>query len=296
MAEGIIMKALSGFYYVDDGETVTTCRGRGRLRHEKVTPLVGDRVRFTPLGDGSGALNEILPRKNEFYRPAVANIDQLVIIASEAIPVTDPFLIDRVAAIAVGRGCECVICINKCDLAPGDSLARIYERAGFPTLRVSAETGVGIAELKSFVSGKVSAFTGNSGVGKSSILNALEPGADLATGEISRKLGRGRHTTRHVELFRLSCGAVVADTPGFSSFDVDKMELMRKEKLQDCFPEFAPYLGRCRFQDCAHLKERGCAVLEAKQQGLIQPTRHQSYVRLYEQAKAIPDWERRDSE
>lgn len=294
MAEGIIMKALSGFYYVDDGGTVTTCRGRGRLRHEKVTPLVGDRVRFTPLGDGSGALNEILPRKNEFYRPAVANIDQLVIIASEAIPVTDPFLIDRVAAIAAGRGCECVICINKCDLAPGDALARIYESAGFPTLRISAETGMGIAQLRGLISGKVSAFTGNSGVGKSSILNALEPGVGLATGAVSQKLGRGRHTTRHVELFRLSCGAVVADTPGFSSFDVEKMELMRREALQSCFPEFAPYLGRCRFQDCAHVKEKGCAVLEAKERGLIQPTRHQSYVRLYEQASAIPDWERRE--
>lgn len=296
MAEGIIMKALSGFYYVDDGETVTACRGRGRLRHERVTPLVGDRVRFTPIGDGSGALNEILPRKNEFYRPAVANIDQLVIIASEAIPVTDPFLIDRVAAIAAERGCRCVICINKCDLAPGDALARIYESAGFPTLRVSAETGAGIAALKDLIAGKVSAFTGNSGVGKSSILNALEPGADLATGEISKKLGRGRHTTRHVELFRLSCGAVVADTPGFSSFDVEKMELMQKEALQYCFPEFAPYLGKCRFPDCAHVKEKGCAVLEAKERGLIQPTRHQSYVRLYEQAKAIPDWERRQRE
>lgn len=294
MAEGIIMKALSGFYYVDDGGTVTTCRGRGRLRHEKVTPLVGDRVRFTPLGDGSGALNEILPRKNEFYRPAVANIDQLVIIASEAIPVTDPFLIDRVAAIAAGRGCECVICINKCDLAPGDALARIYESAGFPTLRISAETGMGIAQLRGLISGKVSAFTGNSGVGKSSILNALEPGVGLATGAVSQKLGRGRHTTRHVELFRLSCGAVVADTPGFSSFDVEKMELMRREALQSCFPEFATYLGRCRFQDCAHVKEKGCAVLEAKERGLIQPTRHQSYVRLYEQASAIPDWERRE--
>lgn len=296
MAEGIIMKALSGFYYVDDGETVTACRGRGRLRHEKVTPLVGDRVRFTPIGDGSGALNEILPRKNEFYRPAVANIDQLVIIASEAIPVTDPFLIDRVAAIAAERGCRCIICINKCDLAPGDALARIYESAGFPTLRVSAETGAGIAALKDLIAGKVSAFTGNSGVGKSSILNALEPGVDLATGEISKKLGRGRHTTRHVELFRLSCGAVVADTPGFSSFDVEKMELMQKEALQCCFPEFAPYLGKCRFPDCAHVKEKGCAVLEAKERGLIQPTRYQSYVRLYEQAKAIPDWERRQRE
>ena len=168
MAEGTIMKALSGFYYVDDGASVYTCRGRGRLRHIKMTPLVGDRVRFTPSLDGSpGTLDEVLPRRNEFFRPAVANIDQLVIIASEAVPVTDPFLIDRVAAIAQSRNCQCIICINKCDLADGQKLAGIYHRAGFPTLRISAETGEGLEELRSLITGKVSAFTGNSGVGKS---------------------------------------------------------------------------------------------------------------------------------
>lgn len=291
MAEGIIMKALSGFYYVDDGAHIVTCRGRGKLRHEKVTPLVGDRVRFTPTENGAGALDEILPRRNEFYRPAVANIDQLVIIASQANPVTDPFLIDRVAAIAEGRGCECVICVNKWDLVPGEDLAAIYEKAGFPTIRMSAETGEGIEELRALISCKVSAFTGNSGVGKSSILNALDPNFALATGDVSEKLGRGRHTTRHVELLRLG-DALVADTPGFSAFDVDQMELMRKEALQHCFREFAPYLDTCQFQDCAHVKEKGCAVLQALKDGAIQPTRHQSYVRLYEQAKAIPDWQR----
>ena len=292
MSEGIIRKALSGFYYVDDGEGVFSCRARGKHRHNRLTPLVGDRVRFTPLEAGAGALDEILPRKNEFYRPAVANIDLLVVVASQAVPVTDPFLIDRVAAIAASRGCETLICVNKCDLEPGEDLARIYERAGFPTLRVSAETGEGIEELRRSLAGKVCAFTGNSGVGKSSILNALEAGFGLATGEVSDRLGRGRHTTRHVELFRLSCGALAADTPGFSSFDVDKMELERKEKLQYSFREFAPYLGTCRFQDCAHIKEKGCAVLEAVKAGEIPRTRHQSYVRLYEQAKAIPDWQR----
>ena len=292
-SEGIIMKALSGFYYVDDGQTVTACRGRGKLRRDKVTPLVGDRVRFTPLENSSGALEEILPRKNEFFRPAVANIDQLVVIASQAIPVTDPFLIDRVAAIAESRGCDVVVCVNKCDLADGEPLAAIYRAAGFRTLMVSAETGEGMEELRQAITGKVSAFTGNSGVGKSSILNALDPQFSLATGDVSQKLGRGRHTTRHVELLRLSCGALVADTPGFSSFDVDRMELARAEDLQYAFREFAPYLDKCRFQDCAHVKEKGCAVLEALAQGKIQPTRHQSYVRLYQQAKAVPDWERR---
>lgn len=291
--EGMILKALSGFYYVDDGTgTLTACRGRGKLRHEKLTPLVGDRVSFTPLDNGQGALDAILPRKNEFYRPAVANIDQLVIIAAQATPVTDPFLIDRVIAIAEGRGCESIVCINKCDLAPGEDLARIYEQAGFPTLRVSAETGEGMDRLRELISGKVSAFTGNSGVGKSSILNALEPGIALKTGGVSEKLGRGRHTTRHVELFRLSCGGIVADTPGFSSFDVDKMELCRKEELAGRFREFAPYVDQCRFQDCAHVKEKGCAVLAAVKAGEIAKSRHESYVRLYEQAKQIPDWER----
>lgn len=295
MSEGIIRKALSGFYYVDDGQAVTACRARGKHRHAKITPLVGDRVRFTLLEDGTGALDEILPRKNEFYRPAVANIDLLVVVASQAVPVTDPFLIDRVAAIAQSRGCETLVCVNKCDLEPGEDLVRIYEQAGFPTLRVSAETGEGIDALGQAIAGKVCAFTGNSGVGKSSILNALERDFNLATGEVSDKLGRGRHTTRHVELFRLSCGALAADTPGFSSFDVDKMELARKEELQYAFREFAPCLGKCQFQDCAHVKEKGCAVLEAVRAGTIPRTRHQSYVRLYEQAKAIPDWQRKET-
>ena len=295
MSEGVIRKALSGFYYVDDGQAVVACRARGRHRHAGLTPLVGDRVRFTPLENGSGALDEILPRKNEFYRPAVANIDLLVVVASQALPVTDPFLIDRVAAIAHSRGCETLVCVNKCDLESGDELAAIYETAGFPTLRVSAQTGEGVEALRRAIAGKVCAFTGNSGVGKSSILNALEQGFDLATGEISDKLGRGRHTTRHVELFRLSCGALAADTPGFSSFDVDRMELARKEELQYAFREFAPCLGKCQFQDCAHVKEKGCAVLAAVKAGEIPRTRHQSYVRLYEQAKAIPDWQRKET-
>lgn len=293
MAEGIIRKALSGFYYVDDGTAVTVCRARGKHRHAKQTPLVGDRVRFTPLEKGTGALDEILPRKNEFYRPAVANIDLLVIVASQAVPETDPFLIDRVVSIAESRKCDSLICVNKCDLVSGEALEAIYQKAGFSTIRLSAHTGEGIQALRDAIAGKVCAFTGNSGVGKSSLLNALEPEMALATAQVSDKLGRGRHTTRHVELFRLSNGALAADTPGFSSFDVDHMELGRKEELQYSFREFAPYLDRCRFQDCAHIKEKGCAVLDAVAAGEIPPTRHQSYLRLYEQARAIPDWERK---
>ena len=292
--EGIILKALSGFYYVDGGDgALTACRGRGKFRHQKLTPLVGDRVRFTPLGEGAGILDEILPRKNQFQRPAVANIDQLVVIASGAVPVTDPFLIDRVVSIAEGRDCEPVICINKCDLDAAEELYQTYRKAGFLTLRVSAETGEGIPELAAAIAGKVSTFTGNSGVGKSSILNALEPEFRLQVGEVSDKLGRGRHTTRHVELFRLSSGAIVADTPGFSSFDTEGMELRRPEELQYTFREFAPYLDQCRFTGCAHVKEKGCAVLEAVKAGLIPKSRHASYVRLYEQAKEVPEWQRK---
>ncbi len=292
MQEGIIVKALSGFYYVHSGGELFSCRARGKFRHAKLSPLVGDRVIFTPLEDHTGALDEILPRTNQFLRPAVANIDQLVIIVSQAIPITDPFLIDRIISIAEGRSCDCVICINKCDLDAGEELFRIYTRAGFPTVRVSAETGEGIDQLRQLISGKVSAFTGNSGVGKSSILNALHPGFSLATGDVSQKLGRGRHTTRHVELFALDDHTLIADTPGFSSFDTEKMELCRKEELQHCFRDFAPYLDKCQFPDCAHIKELGCAVREAAAQGHISPTRHESYVRLYEQARSIPDWER----
>lgn len=290
--EGVILKALSGFYYVHSGSTTYICRARGKFRHTKLIPLVGDRVEFTPLENNTGALDAILPRRNQFTRPAVANIDQLVIIVSQAIPVTDPFLVDRIIAIATGRNCDCVVCVNKCDLDPGDELYRIYTAAGFPTVQVSAATGEGMDRLRELISGKASAFTGNSGVGKSSILNALHPAFSLETGDVSDKLGRGRHTTRHVELLALDENTLIADTPGFSSFDTEKMELCRKEELQLCFRDFAPYLDKCQFQDCAHIKEKGCAVLEALEHGDIQPTRHESYVRLYEQAKLIPDWQR----
>ena len=290
--DGVILKALSGFYYVDIGRgDPVACRARGKFRHRKIMPLVGDRVEITVLDDGSGMVDEICPRRNEFQRPAVANIDQLVIVVSEAIPVTDPFLIDRMTAIAEYRGCESIICINKCDLEPADTLHEIYTSAGFPTLRVSARTGEGLDALRQIIARKVSAFTGNSGVGKSSILNALQPGFGLQVGEVSTRLGRGRHTTRHVELFRLDNDAIVADTPGFSSFDTERMELRRKEELETTFRDFQPYLGECRFVGCSHTREKGCAVLAAVRAGEIQSTRHESYLRLYEQLSQVKDWE-----
>ena len=291
--EGIIFKSLSGFYYVDCGGGTVTCRARGKFRHEKVKPLVGDRVEVTARADGSGTVDVVLPRKNEFQRPAVANIDLLVVVASGAIPITDPFLIDRVVAMAERRGCESAICFNKWDLEQPADLYETYCRAGFPTLRVSAETGEGMEELSRLIAGKVCAFTGNSGVGKSSILNALEPTFQLQVGDVSEKLGRGRYTTRHVELFRLKNGTVVADTPGFSSFEEEDGVGCAPEELQYAFREFAPYLDRCRFVGCAHVKEKDCAVLEALAAGEISPTRHASYVRLYEQAKEVPEWGRK---
>lgn len=285
-----IIKALSGFYYVQTEDGVVECRARGKFRKEGVSPLVGDFVTISRSGK-SGTVEEILPRKNSFIRPAVANVDLLVLLASCAIPQTEPFLIDRVLAIAGQQGVEPLICVNKNDLEPGEGLAGIYRRAGFRVVVTSAETGEGVDELRAAISGKLSAFTGNSGVGKSSILNALCPELKLAVGEVSEKLGRGRHTTRHIELYSLGNGTFVADTPGFSSFDTERMDLVLKDQLQYAFSDFAPYLGKCQFQDCAHLKEPGCAVRAALERGELEPTRYESYKRLYEMAKEIKPWE-----
>lgn len=291
---GLIVKALSGFYYVDCAGEIIQCKPRGKFRYEKVSPLVGDRVEITPTEPGKGRLDRIEPRKNQFQRPAVANMDQMIIIASQAIPVTDPFLIDRVAAIAELKSCQPILVINKCDLDAGDQLYHLYQSTGIQTLQVSAATGQGLAELADCLKGKVSVFTGNSGVGKSSLLNALNANFQIETGEISKKLGRGRHTTRHVELFRLDGDAIIADTPGFAAFDTEIPELLDKEKLAYGFREFVPYLGQCRFVGCAHVKEKGCAVRDAVKAGAIPKSRHDSYVRLYAAAKEYKAWERKD--
>lgn len=288
---GRICKALSGFYSVETPEGTLTCRARGKFRKTGVSPLVGDRVDCTALGGGEGVVEAVLPRRNAFDRPAVANIDQLVIVASEAIPRTEPYLIDRMTAIAALKNCGVVVCVNKCDLADGRSLAAYYESAGYPVCRVSAATGEGMESLINAISGKLNAFTGNSGVGKSSILNALDPAFHLKVGEVSQALGRGRHTTRHVELFRLRCGAEVIDTPGFSSFDADTLSLALKRRLPETFPDFAPYLDGCRFVGCSHTKERGCAVLDAVRGGKIVKGRHESYLRLYDELKTVNEWD-----
>lgn len=289
---GRIRKALSGFYYVDTAQGLLTCRARGKFRKEGVSPLVGDQVACTPLGGGEGMIEEIEPRRNAFDRPAVANIDQLIIVASEAIPRTEPYLIDRMTAIAALKNCDVLICINKCDLASGDGLNDYYARAGYPTLQISAETGEGIENLREAIAGKLSAFTGNSGVGKSSILNALDASYHLKVGEVSQALGRGKHTTRHVELYSIRGGAEIIDTPGFSSFDADSLSLELKHRLPETFPDFAPYLDSCRFVGCSHTREKGCAVLEALRDGKIVSGRHASYLRLYEELKDIKEWNR----
>ena len=294
MIQGRIQKALSGFYYVDAGEAgVLTCRARGKFRKTGESPLVGDQVEVRELGNGEGFVEAILPRKNAFERPAMANIDQLVIIASGAIPRTEPYLIDRVASIAALKGCDVIVLLNKCDLDPAEELYEIYTAAGFPTLRVSAETGEGIDALRPLINGKLSAFTGNSGVGKSSILNALYPAFQLKVGEVSQALGRGRHTTRHVELFRLEGGAEIVDSPGFSSFETEEMNLELKRRLPETFLEFRPYLEDCRFVGCSHTKEKGCAVLEAVRAGKIPKSRHDSYLRLYEELKPLQEWQKK---
>lgn len=291
MADGVISKALSGFYYVSYEGGLLECKARGRFRLDGTSPLVGDKVQCSLDQHGKGRIDKVEPRRNWFIRPAVANIDAMVFVAANTNPVTDPFLVDRVSVIAADADCQLILCINKADIDPGDQLYSTFTAAGFPVVRTSAETGQGMEELRAAIDGKICAFTGNSGVGKSSILNKLLPGAAIPTGAVSEKLGRGKHTTRHVELYSLGGGTYVADTPGFASFDVEMMNPIPKEQLQYDFIDFAPYLGRCRFNDCAHLKEPGCAVTQALDQGKLMPSRYRSYVRLYELSAQHKSWE-----
>ncbi|MDR0819393.1 MAG: ribosome small subunit-dependent GTPase A, partial [Oscillospiraceae bacterium] len=282
MTEGVIVRAMSGTYTVRTPEETLVCKPRGKFRLDGITPLVGDKALLKDL-----TVWELGARKNVFERPPVANVDIIALLASGAIPVTDPFVLDKMIAISELRGCEPLIVVNKADLDTADELYSTYKSIGFTTVRVSAITGEGLSELRAAIDGKLCAFTGNSGVGKSSVLNALTT-LNLPIGEVSRKLGRGRHTTRHTELYELppiKSGDVptfVIDTAGFSKLESENLTI---EDVAGTFREFEPYEGECRFSDCRHLKEPDCAVIAALEAGKIAHSRHQSYIRLCEEAE-----------
>ena len=293
MGNGIIIKALSGFYYVKDRESLDTyeCRARGKFRKDDFSPLVGDYVEYSATENGKGVVDAILPRKNSLVRPPVANIDKLFVVAAAAEPSPNTFVIDKMIMNAENNKIEPIIVVNKCDLSPDfEDFANIYRKCGFCVICVSAATGEGIDLLRNEISGSVCAFAGNTGVGKSSIINALEPSLTLDTGEISDKLGRGRHTTRHIQLYS-AAGGYIADTPGFSSFDMDKCGFVHKDNVQFCFREFEPYITKCKFTSCSHTKEKGCAIIDAVKCGDIPKSRFESYCRFYEESAAVPDWQ-----
>lgn len=289
--KGIIIKSLAGFYYVEAGGALFECKARGIFRREGETPLTGDNVEISVTGSGKGVIEKIEERKNFLIRPPLANIERLYITVSVDSPKPNFLVIDKITAIAEEKEIEPVIVVTKSDIGDPESVIKIYKSAGFQTFCVSAENGEGIEELKkSFING-INAFTGNSGVGKSSLLNKIIPGLNIPTADISEKLGRGKHTTRHTELYKIN-GAYLADTAGFSSLDIAKCENVKKENLQFCFREFSPAIGKCRFTGCAHIKDSGCAVKKLTKEGRIAPSRYQSYVSLYNDVKDIKDWER----
>ncbi len=289
MAENYIVKGIGGFYYVRTQDGVVECRARGIFRKRGVAPVAGDRVRLDAEG-GAPVIAEILPRKNVFVRPPIANIDQFFIVASTVQPVPSTLVIDALSAIAVDRGARPVLLITKNDLRGGGELAGCYRHAGFPVLLLNAATGEGMDALRTLLPGRLSVFCGNSGVGKSTLLRALLPELPIETGEISRKLGRGRHTTREVALYEC-CGGLVADTPGFASLDMERAAAISKENLQFAFPEIERYFGRCRFTGCSHTVEKGCAVRAALAAGEIDATRYESYAALYRDARDRKEWD-----
>ena len=288
--EGIILKSIGGFYYVEASDTVYECKARGSFRKKGIKPVAGDKVQITVPDSGYCALEEVYPRKNSIIRPPLANIDTLVIVVSTCDPTPNTFVIDKMTACAVQKGIEPVIVISKSDLSTADKLKEIYSLSKIKTIEYSSIDNRGVEEIKSLLNGKVTAFIGNTGVGKSTLLNALFPNLNLETGEISVKLGRGRHTTRSVELFK-SEGGYVADTPGFSTVDLERYEVIEKDDLKYAFPEFEDYLDKCRFSTCSHTCEKGCSVVEALQKGKISPSRHQSYVAMYNEVKDLKKWE-----
>jgi ribosome biogenesis GTPase len=287
---GLILKGIGGFYYVETALGIFECKARGAFRNQKITPLAGDRVVITINDNQENTIDSIDERKNFLRRPPIANIDIMAIVVSTVNPKPSTLVIDRLTAIAVHKGIEPVIIITKSDLASTDGLLKIYEKSGIKTVSVSSVTGEGVEDVRKLLDGKISVFTGNSAVGKSTLLNAIDSSLSLQTGEYSEKLGRGRHTTRQVELFKL-CGGYLADTPGFSSLDFEKSDKILKDELPYCFPEFEKLLGNCKFSTCTHTCEKGCKVVEAVENGEISVSRHNSYKLFYEEAKNIKEWE-----
>lgn len=288
---GLILQSIGGFYYVETAEAVFECKARGAFRKEHITPLSGDRVTITTYDDGTGILEEILPRRNMLVRPPVANLDCLAIVASVTEPKPNLQLLDKLIAIAEDAAIEPIVVITKSDLDDTAALEAVYRGAGFPLFVITNIAPSSAQGLKAFLQGKITAFTGNSGVGKSSLLNLIDPALCRETGEISKKLGRGRHTTRSVMLFRLSDGGYLADTPGFSALDIERTQPIDKDDLFHCFREFEPYFGKCRFTGCSHVHEPDCAIRAAVEAGRIAPSRYDSYVAMYEEAKLRKPWE-----
>lgn len=290
VSTGRIIKGIGGFYYVDIGKDIITCRARGKLRKLGETPYVGDIVDIDIQNDSTGYVLNIHERKNVLIRPPISNIDTIVIVASKAPPVTDSYFIDKISVMAVFKNIEVCIVINKCDEDNGDELYDVYKNSGIKIFRVSAKNGDGIDGFKEYLTGKLTAFTGNSGVGKSTLINSIMPQAGLETGEINAKIGRGRHTTRQVEILKLSDGTWIADTPGFSVFDIAAKDEITTDTLQDFFPEFKEYKDSCQFVGCSHVKDYGCAVVDAVNCGKIQQSRYESYKRMFEELESIPKY------
>ena len=289
MPQGRIIRQTGGFYYVDTGDAVIECRARGLFRKQGITPLVGDMAEVERTDGGKGYVTGLKARQNSLVRPPVANIDRLLLILSITDPAPNLLVVDKMLAIAEFKGIDAAIVVTKADLADTGALHRLYRSVGYEVMCLNslADSPQAVAAL---IEGRLCVLAGNTGVGKSTLLNAIDPALALKTGETSQKLGRGRHTTRVTELFAL-CGGLIADTPGFSSLETAQLELIKKDALELCFREFAPYLGRCRFTGCSHTKEKGCAVLAAVQSGEVASSRHESYLEMYEEARQIKDWE-----
>lgn len=292
MMTGILRKVIAGFCYVEAGQFIYECKPRGNIKRIMGNILAGDSVEFTPLENQKGTVEKINPRKNRLIRPPLANVDTLFIVSSYCTPSPNTLLIDRLTAIAESKDIEIVIIFNKADLGDFEELTHIYELAGFKVFVVSTKEPASLNELRDYLFSLegVSAFTGNSGVGKSSILNILLPELSLKTGMVSDKLGRGKHTTREVELFKLSNGGYIADTPGFSSLDIERCEVVLKDELAYCFKEFNNFLTECRFSTCTHTGEPDCGVINAVNKGLVSRSRHENYVTLYNEIKDIKEW------